>query len=280
MIGRLFVFAATGLFLVTAGGCFVSESAYLKKTDEADGLTKELTDLRLASRKLGQENSALRTRLTGLTEHAENLTADKKQLESILKAKSDTLSKNINDLRQQVAEMKVENGKLNDDLSELQKTKENGMKELNGIYEQLLSDMKNEIAQGQVTIAELKGSLTVTVQADVLFDPENAEIRPEGRQLLDKTIVTLKNAAGRNIRVEGHTDSDQSTGTTSRTFPTSWELSAARAIRVTRYFQDQGIEPLRLSATAFAEYQPVTGNETADDRSRNRRINIILTAKD
>ena len=280
MIKRLIVYMAGGLFLLSASGCLVAESTYLKKVEEADGLSKELAELQQTHKKLILENTALKTRFNRLSEDAALLAADKKQLEGILKAKSDTLSKNISELRQQVAELKDENSKLSDEISELQKAKEEKVKEVSGTYEKLLANMKNEIAQGQVTISELKGKLTVNMEAAVLFDSGKADVKPEGLAILSKMVETLKNVRDRAIRIEGHTDVVQIMGGLTRIFPTNWELSAARAINVTKFLQQQGIDPRNLSAAAFAEHKPVADNSTKEGRARNRRIEITLIAKD
>ncbi len=280
MIKRLLVFVVGGLFMLSASGCLVAESTYLKKVEEADGLSKELSELQVAHKKLVLENSELKARFKRLTEDAAVLSAEKKQLEGLLKAKSDVLSKNISELRQQVAELKVENSKLSDDIAEIQKAKEDTVKELSGTYEQLLSNMKNEIAKGQVTISELKGKLTVNMEAAILFDSGKADVKPEGLDILGKIVETLKNVRDKAIRIEGHTDNVQITGTLVRTFPTNWELSAARAINVSKFLQEQGIDPANLSAAAFAEHKPVADNSTKEGRAKNRRIEITLVAKD
>ena len=280
MIKRLLVLMAVTLLLLSASGCLVAESTYLKKVEEADGLTKELADLQQVYKKLVLENSALKTKFSRLTDDAAVLTTDKKQLEGILRAKSDTLSKNISELRQQVAELRVENGKLTDDIAVLQKDKEEKVKEVSGTYEQLLANMKNEISQGQVTISELKGKLTVNLEAAILFDSGKVDVKPEGLDILNKMVETLKGVSGKAIRIEGHTDNIQITGGLARTFPTNWELSAERAINVTRYLQEQGIDPKNLSATAFAEYKPVADNNSKEGRAKNRRIEITLVTKD
>jgi chemotaxis protein MotB len=280
MIKRLLVYVAGALFLLSASGCLVAESTYLKKVGEADWLSKELAELQQAHKKLTFENAALKTRFNRLTEDAAVLAADKKQLEGILKAKSDTVSKNISELRQQVAEMRVENKKLNDDISELQKAKEEKVKEVSGTYEQLLANMKSEIAKGQVTISDLKGKLTVNMEAAILFDSGRADVKPEGLEILGKMVETLKKVSDKAIRIEGHTDVVQITGGLARTFPTNWELSAARAINVTKFLQQQGIDPRNLSAAAFAEHKPVADNSTKEGRAKNRRIEITLVAKD
>jgi chemotaxis protein MotB len=280
MIKRLLVFLVSGLFLLSASGCLVAESTYLKKVEEADGLSKELAELQRTHQKLVLENAELKGRFNRLTDDAAILAADKKQLEGILRAKSDTLSKNISELRQQVAELKVENSKLNDEISELQKAKEEKVKEVSGTYEQLLANMKNEIAKGQVTISELKGKLTVNMEAAILFDSGKADVMPEGLVILSKMVETLKNVKDKAIRIEGHTDIDKITGGLTRIFPTNWELSAARAINVARFLQQQGIDPHNLSAAAFAENKPVADNSTKEGKAKNRRIEITLVAKD
>jgi chemotaxis protein MotB len=140
--------------------------------------------------------------------------------------------------------------------------------------------MKNEIAKGQVTISELKGKLTVNMEAAILFDSGRADVKPEGLDILGKIVETLKNVKDKAIRIEGHTDNVQITGALVRTFPTNWELSAARAINVTKFLQEQGIDAANLSAAAFAEHKPVADNSTKEGRAKNRRIEITLVAKD
>lgn len=280
MLKRLPIALIIGLFMASASGCLVAESTYLKKVEELDAVSKELSTLQESYKKLTAENTTLKARLTRLTDDLGAMTADKKQLENILKAKSDTLSKNISELRQQVADLKVENNKLNEDVAELQKAKEAKVKEVSGTYEQLLANMKNEIAQGQVTISELKGKLTVNMEAAILFDLGKADVKPEGLEILDKMVATLKSVTGKAIRIEGHTDVNQIRGGLTRTFPTNWELSAARAINVTKFLQEQGIDPKNLSATAFAEHKPVADNATKEGQAKNRRIEITLVSKD
>ncbi|HEX9023817.1 MAG TPA: OmpA family protein, partial [Geobacteraceae bacterium] len=76
------------------------------------------------------------------------------------------------------------------------------------------------------------------------------------------------------------TDNVQISGSLSRKYPTNWELSAARAINVTRYLQQQGIDPALLSAVAYGEYRPVAGNDTEEGKAKNRRIEIILVPRE
>jgi chemotaxis protein MotB len=280
MIKRCACLLISGLCLLSLNGCLVKESTYLQKVEEADLLTKNLGELQQRYAKLSSDNTALKISFEKLTAEAAGLTADKKGLEDLLKAKSDTLSKNITELRQKVADLEGENKKLRENIAEIQKVKEEKVKEVSGTYEQLLANMKNEIAQGQVTISELKGKLTVNMEAAILFDSGKADVKPEGLTILVKMVDTLKGLRDKSIRIEGHTDNVQIVGGLTRIFPTNWELSAARAINVTRYLQEQGIDPVNLSAAAFAEHKPVADNSTKEGKAKNRRIEITLVAKE
>ena len=284
---RLVYLTLAGLVSISLSGCLVAESRYLQKVEEADGLATELGSLRQKLAALTADNTALKAdygKLTGeaagLAKDKQALIKDKEELEQVLKAKSDTLSQNISDLRHKVATLEGENNRLKEDIAALQRIKEEKVKEVSNTYEQLLKNMKSEIALGQVTISELKGKLTVNMEAAILFDSGKADVKNDGLEILQKMVDTLKGVKDKAIRIEGHTDNVQIVGALTRVFPTNWELSAARAINVARYLQQQGLDPAVLSAAAFAEYKPVSDNGTKEGRAKNRRIEITLVAKD
>lgn len=284
---RILLLAAVVCSSFVLNGCLVAESKYLKKVEEADGLNKELTALQQKYRDLTAENEALKAqvaKLTGtvadLTKAKDKLSADNKELEKVLKAKSDTLSQNITELRQKVADLEDENAGLEDEVATLQQAKEEKVQEVSKTYEDLLDKMKQEISQGQVTISELKGKLTVNMVDAILFDSGKAEVKAEGLTVLQKVVDILKNVKDKAIRIEGHTDNIQIGGALARKYPTNWELSAARAINVTRYLQQQGIDPANLVAAAYGEFKPVADNATEEGRAKNRRIEIVLVPKE
>jgi chemotaxis protein MotB len=275
------------LMALVLSGCLVAESKYLKKVEEADSLTNELNDLKQKYGKLVAEHTELNAQYHKLMADADGLAKDKAallkdkgELEHVLTAKSDTLSRTISELRQKVAELDAMNQKLKGDIAELHKAKEEKVKEVSNTYEQLLENMKSEIAQGQVTISELKGKLTVNMEAAILFDSGKADVKPDGIEILHKMVDTLKGVKDKAIRIEGHTDNVQISGALTRQFPSNWELSAVRAINVAKYLQQQGLDPASLSAVAFSEYKPVADNGTKEGRAKNRRIEITLVAKD
>ena len=163
----------------------------------------------------------------------------------------------------------AENGRLKRELADAGKRNE-----------QLVAKMKREIDKGQVTISELKGKLTVNMVEAILFDSGKAEVKPEGLVVLGKVIEILKTVNDKSIRIEGHTDNKPIVGPLTQRYPTNWELSAARAINVSRYLQKQGIDSGNLSAAAFGEFKPVADNATLEGRAKNRRIEIVLVPKE
>ena len=280
MLKRIFCLATTVMMALVLSGCLVAESRFLKKVEETDNLTRELTDLKQKHENLLAEHAALQKEHDKLTAKTVALGKTKEELEQALAARSDTFSKNISDLRQKVSNLEAENQKLKDDIVTLQKVKEEKVKEISNTYERLLENMKSEIAQGQVTISELKGKLTVNMEAAILFDSGKADVKADGLVILQKMVDTLKGVKDKAIRIEGHTDNVLISGALTRVFPTNWELSAARAINVTKYLQQQGVDTSILSAAAFGEFKPVADNTTMEGRAKNRRIEITLVSKD
>jgi chemotaxis protein MotB len=111
----------------------------------------------------------------------------------------------------------------------------------------------------------------------VLFDFGKDAINPEGFPLLDKIAQALKDVPYR-LRVEGHTDN---VPIRTRRFPSNWELSAARAVNVVKYFVKMSkLDPQRLSAVGYGDSRPVVPNDTPFNRAKNRRVEILLLTEE
>ncbi len=121
------------------------------------------------------------------------------------------------------------------------------------------------------------------LQSEIFFDTSRADLKPEGRAELDKVagaIVALEGQIPPDLawvlRVDGHTDVRPISG---GQFKSNWDLSAARAIAVVQYLVDKGVEPDRLVAAAFGQYDPIDPGATEDAYRRNRRIEFKLTER-
>jgi chemotaxis protein MotB len=159
----------------------------------------------------------------------------------------------------------------------ISRQKEAEIAALRSTYDQLVSGMQSEIAQGQIQITRLADRLSVSMVDRILFPSGEAGITPAGFRVLQRVGNVLKTTEGKIIRVEGHTDSVAISEHLKGTFPTNWELSTTRASNVVRFLQDSvGIDPTRLQAVGLSEYHPVASNATVKGRSQNRRIEIAL----
>ncbi|MGB3340300.1 MAG: OmpA family protein [bacterium] len=180
----------------------------------------------------------------------------------------------IGSLEQQKAALENE---LEIKISEVSKEKEEQIERLKNAYDKLVLDMEKEIEEGQIQITQLADRLSVSMVDRILFPSGKAEITPDGLKVLERVGNVLKNTENKIIRVEGHTDNVAIHSKLQEQFPTNWELSAARAINVVRFLEDNvGIQAVRLQAIGMSEYHPVASNKTSAGRSQNRRIELIL----
>ena len=135
--------------------------------------------------------------------------------------------------------------------------------------------LRSEISDKQVKLEMGDRGLVITFVAEVLFGSGKAKIKPEGAVILDKVARTLKKVASDNeIGIEGHTDNVpiKYSG-----YKSNWELSTARATEVLHYMVGQGeLDPIKLSATGYGKYRPVTSDDTEEGRQQNRRVEIII----
>src|SRR5438094_2413341 len=120
-------------------------------------------------------------------------------------------------------------------------------------------------------------------QSEILFDSGSAALKLEGQAEVDKlagALIDLEKQIPADIawvlRIDGHTDVRP---ITSAQFRSNWELSAARAISVVQYLISRGVEPRRLVAAGFGEYQPLDSAPSEDAFRRNRRIELKLTER-
>ncbi|KQP18814.1 OmpA family protein [Pseudorhodoferax sp. Leaf267] len=133
------------------------------------------------------------------------------------------------------------------------------------------------LAAGRVTLNDGR----IGISGSLLFDLSSAELQPEGRQLLNSLAAPLASyLKERNeiLMVSGFTDNRQVRGG-SRQFADNWELSAQRALTVTRALIEEGIPASNVFAAAFGAEQAVASNHDAEGRSKNRRVEMAPTPR-
>lgn len=114
----------------------------------------------------------------------------------------------------------------------------------------------------------------LTIKDVLLFDSGSAEIKADSISLISK-MKDLINSKDRDIRIEGHTDNVPLRATSK--YSDNWELSTARATSVASFMIDNNIaNPNKISVAGYSEYKPVANNDTPENKSKNRRVDIVL----
>ncbi|OIO03433.1 MAG: hypothetical protein COX65_08570 [Elusimicrobia bacterium CG_4_10_14_0_2_um_filter_56_8] len=140
------------------------------------------------------------------------------------------------------------------------------------LAEELYKAGLKDMAEVQITDKQIK----INIAAPVLFASGNARLSRSSSKILQPVAQVLSRLSN-DIIVEGHTDS---VPIKSGDYSTNWELSAARANAVVNLLADKYSVPQgRMIAAAYGEHRPVTSNDTAAGRARNRRIEIIVSRK-
>jgi flagellar motor protein MotB len=133
------------------------------------------------------------------------------------------------------------------------------------------------LAAGRVTLNNGR----IGLSGSVLFSLGSDQLQPEGRQLLKSLVAPLAAYLGARdemLMVSGFTD-DRLVRDSNRQFADNWELSAQRALTVTRALIDEGIPSSSVFAAAFGPEQPVASNADAQGRSKNRRVEMAPVPK-
>jgi flagellar motor protein MotB len=128
------------------------------------------------------------------------------------------------------------------------------------------------LAAGRVTLSNGR----IGISGSVLFALNSDQLRPEGRQLLKTLVQPLKvylGERGEMLMVSGFTD-NQPVATSNRRFEDNLELSAQRALTVTRALIDAGMPSSQVFAAAFGAEQPVAANASDAGRALNRRVEM------
>ena len=115
--------------------------------------------------------------------------------------------------------------------------------------------------------------IMVRISAPILFTPGDNRLHPKTYDVLRKIAFYIKKFDCL-VRIEGHTDDAP---IRSDRYPTNWDLSAARAIQVLRFFQENCDVPAkRLEAIGYGSSRPLVPNSSLENRIKNRRVEIYL----
>ena len=259
------------LFIATVSSCVVlSPKKYNALLAQRDSLS------------LGWEGA--RTQIASLEEQIESLKSDTSSLNSriaSLEGSVQGLDENLNSLR---SNSSTEISKLSADLQK----REARLKEVEEILrkrDEATNALKNKLQkallgfqQSGLTVDIRNGKVYVSLTDKLLFGSGSIVIDEKGKLALQELATVLKTQPEINISVEGHTDNQRVVNLGQ--IKDNWDLSVLRATSVVRFLTEgEKIENSRITATGKGEYQPIEQGSTPEIRSRNRRIEIVLSPK-
>ncbi len=133
------------------------------------------------------------------------------------------------------------------------------------------------LASGRITLNNGR----IGISGKLLFELNSDKLEPEGRQLLKSLVVPLRSylqSRDEMLMVSGFTD-DKAVSSRNREFADNWELSAQRALTVTRTLIEEGMPSSLLFAAAFGQEQPLVANTSEPARAQNRRVEMAPVPK-
>ena len=143
------------------------------------------------------------------------------------------------------------------------------------IAQDLRSALHLETKKLPIAISSNERGITVHIMDELLFASGSADIKESSMPALDSLARVLRDLPN-DVRVEGHTDN---VPISSAQYPSNWHLSVARAVSIAYYLiQKHSLNPEKVAAVGFAEYQPLVPNDTESHRAQNRRVDIVILA--
>ncbi|MCG3269079.1 peptidoglycan -binding protein [Yoonia sp. I 8.24] len=207
------------------------------------------------------------------------------QIETLGSQLNTALARVVSEERQRRALEEAERVRLEAEAARLAEEAERLQAEAQNL-EQFKSDFFGELRQileGQDRV-RIEGDRFV-FSSEVLFEPGSARLSALGEAEIANIAGILRGIADDIpsgidwvIRVDGHTDNIPVSG--GGRYRDNWELSQARALSVVRFMsEDLDIDPRRLAANGFGEFQPINPEDTPEARAQNRRIELKLTER-
>jgi chemotaxis protein MotB len=256
---RLWFYAILITGAAGAGGYFAWQyrGQANKEHDAADACLKDIGPLKASATACADESSKLKTGLE-----------DTKKKTGELEKQNGEFMKNINASKEELAQLRQQK-------AEAEKR------------EAVMLDFQKQFAKmielGQLKVSARRGSLVLSLPAEVLFPSGSADLSKEGELAVLEVGINLKKFPDRRFLVVGHTDSQplakmkvDPTKPAPCVFKDNWELSTARALTVTRFLVQAGMDPKNLIPAGSGQFDPVADNANAKERGRNRRIEIAL----
>lgn len=137
--------------------------------------------------------------------------------------------------------------------------------------------LKDEVAQGAISLKQYNNQLALGLSSSLLFPSGEASLKPDGMNVLKRIGSILGQIPNNAIQVVGHTDNQAIRKESRKTYPNNKALSWARAENARRVLINGGLPTERVRAIGMADKVPLVSNTTEAGRQKNRRIEIVVT---
>ena len=254
---RLWLFALVMTGAAGAGGYFT----WHFREQAKDAVSSESNCLVVRS-KLTQERGDFEKKYTDCNATLTKQTAD-------MKSTLDTTTKSAKTLEQQNQELMANLNASKEELNQLRALRAEQEKRVAAV-EEIQKKFAKMIDTGALKVIARRGALTLSLPAEVLFPSGVAELSKDGEIKVLEVGLTLKAFSDRRFLIVGHSDAQPLKNSV---YKDNWELSAARALTVTRFLVQAGMNPKNILPAGAGEHDPIT---TGKDFARNRRIEILL----
>lgn len=247
------------------------------KIEDLNGQTEaQKADIKLLSDELG----ATQGELSRIKQLYENLLSSSGQLNSDLAQQQQrllTIEDDLDVARRKNQELAADLAIREQRVIELEKIladKDAAVQEL----KKKVTDALLNFSDSDLSVDIKKGKVYVSLSEKLLFKSGSISVDNKGKSALIQLAQALKGNSDLNVLVEGHTD-NVPIGRSSQYMNDNWDLSVLRATSIVRILTKNGLDPAIISAGGKGEFMPVTNNDTAENKSLNRRTEIILTPK-
>ncbi|MES2622672.1 MAG: OmpA family protein [Bacteroidota bacterium] len=256
-----------------------------------DDLNNQIANLGSEIQKLKDSNASLEEknkRLAQLKSESDAICQKvKEQLDQITNssaAEKDKLLRQLAEREKELMAKAAELDKLSRDLNE-RDAKVRELESLIARKDSAVQALKAKIldalkgfSSGDLTVYEKDGKIYVALSDKLLFTSSSYAVEPRGKEALKKIAEVLNKQPDISIMVEGHTDNKPYLSSTTGPINSNWDLSVMRASSVTKILTDENkVDAKRVTPAGRGEFFPVESNATPEGRSKNRRIDIVLT---
>ena len=264
---RIFVLGVTALIVLTSCSAkkeLIAAQEKLKNTEDLLNTATVKLNSCLSDKAVADANlTALRDQLYDLRKTNDALISSTEQMTLLTTKGADNLEKTLESLQER--DLKI--NRLQDAISKK-----------DSITLAIVSSLKKSVGidDPDIEVNVEKGVVYISIADKLLFKSGSYVVTEKAKVVLEKVAKVINDKPNFEAMIEGHTDSrSYSNGV----LVDNWDLSVKRSTSVIRILQGMGVNPAQLIAAGRSSYVPLTDNETAMNRSKNRRTRVVVLPK-